>query len=177
MTTSASDTAPLDDFPPELLLTAQGQVLDEWLDHNGHMNVAYYVLIFDRATDRFHAMLGKNADYIARTQCSTFALEMHLTYPRELLPRAPYRVLTRLVDADHKRIHMLHRMFHATEGWLAATCESISMHIDMTARRSTPFPPEIAQRIENLRAAQKELPPDEYAGQQVGIRRRNTPFT
>lgn len=172
MTDHACGITPLDDFPPEALLTQQGQVLDEWLDHNGHMNVAYYLLVFDRATDRFHAMLGKNADYIARTQCSTFALEAHLTYQRELLPRAPYVVRTRLVDHDHKRIHMLHRMFHGSEGWLAATCESISMHIDMTARRSTPFPTEISSRLARLAVAQAGLPPDEYVGRRVGIRRR-----
>ena len=174
MTDSADDVAPLDDFPPEPLLTAEGCVRDEWLDHNGHMNVAYYLLVFDHATDRFHALLGKNADYIVRTQCSTFALEQHLTYQRELLPRAPYVVRTRLVDHDHKRIHMLHRMFHGSEGWLAATCESISMHIDMTARRSTPFAEEIASRLARLATAHATLAPDEYVGWRVGIRRRTS---
>lgn len=174
MTHAASSTQPLDHFPAEPLLTAEGEVLDEWLDHNGHMNVAYYLLIFDRATDCFHALLGKNAEYIRRTQCSTFALEMHLTYQRELLPRAPYLVRTRLVDADHKRLHMLHRMYHATEGWLAATNESISMHIDMQARRSTPFPDEILTRVERLRLAQAPLPPDDHVGRRVGIRRKTS---
>lgn len=172
MTDQAADITPLDNFPPEALLTAQGQVLDEWLDHNGHMNVPYYLLIFDRATDRFHALLGKNADYIARTQCSTFALEMHLTYQRELLPRAPYKVLTRLVDHDNKRIHLLHHMVHGEEGWLAATNESISMHIDLSARRSTPFPEDITARLERLAAAHAGLPPDEHVGRRVGIRRK-----
>lgn len=173
MTDSASQTAPLDTFPAEPLLTAEGCVRDEWLDHNGHMNVAYYLLIFDRATDRFHAMLGKNADYIARTRCSTFALEMHLTYARELLPRAPYKVLTRLVDHDHKRIHLLHHMQHGEEAWLAATNESISMHIDLTARRSAPFPAEISTRLERLASAHASLPPDEHVGRRVGIRRKS----
>lgn len=173
MTGSPSEAAPLDDFPAAPLATAQGEVLDEWLDHNGHMNVAYYLLIFDRATDRFHALLGKNADYVRRSGCSTFALEMHLTYERELLPRAPYRVSTQLVDADSKRIHMLHRMFHANEGWLAATNESITMHIDMSARRSTPFPAEITERLERLRAAHAALPADGHVGRRVGIRRKS----
>ncbi|MDX5364742.1 MAG: thioesterase family protein [Pseudazoarcus pumilus] len=174
MTDHAANLSPLDDFPAELLLTAKGHVLDEWLDHNGHMNVAYYLLVFDRATDCFHALLGKNADYTRRTGCSTFALEMHLTYERELLPRAPYAVRTQLVDHDHKRIHMLHRMFHAEEGWLAATNESISMHIDMGARRSTPFPPEITTRLERLAAAHADLPDDGHIGRRVGIRRKST---
>lgn len=171
MTTQASDIAPLEHFPSAPLLTAEGQVLDEWLDHNGHMNVAYYLLIFDRATDRFLAMLGKNAEYIERTQCSTFALEMHLNYVRELRPRALWAVRTQLIDADHKRIHLLHSMYHGEEGWLAATNESLTMHIDLTARRSTPFPPEISRRIEALTFAHANLPPNEYVARRVGIRR------
>ena len=171
MTVTAAEAIPLDAFPAEPLQTATGNVLDEWLDHNGHMNVAYYLLIFDRATDCFHALLGKNADYIRRTQCSTFALEMHLTYDRELLPRAPYEVRTRLVDADHKRIHMLHCMYHAEEGWLAASNESITMHIDLRARRSTPFPAEITSRLDALRSAHAALPPDDHIGRRIGIRR------
>ncbi|HLW05403.1 MAG TPA: thioesterase family protein [Azoarcus sp.] len=171
MTTHASDITPLEDFPSEPLLTAEGQVLDEWLDHNGHMNVAYYLLIFDRATDRFLAMLGKNAEYIERTQCSTFALEMHLNYVRELRPRAPWAVRTQLIDADHKRIHLLHSMYHGEQGWLAATNESLTMHIDLAARRSTPFPPEISRRVDALAAAHATLPPSEFVGRRVGIRR------
>lgn len=171
MTGTACDVSPLGDFPAAPLLTAEGQVLDEWLDHNGHMNVAYYLLIFDRATDRFHALLGKNADYIERTQCSTFALEMHITYDRELRLNQPYLVRTRLVDADHKRLHMLHTMFHADEGWLAATNESITMHIDLATRRSAPFPPELGTRIDLLRAAHADLPADPHIGRRIGIRR------
>lgn len=172
MTRHPAPIEPLDTFPAEPLVSAEGHVLDEWLDHNGHMNVAYYLLIFDRATDRFLAMLGKNAEYIRRTQCSTFALEMHLTYDRELLPRSPYVVRTRLVDHDHKRVHLLHCMHHAEDGWLAATNESITMHIDMRARRSAPFPPEITTRLDALAAAHAGLPPDDHIGRRVGIRRR-----
>lgn len=158
-------------FSSDLLVTARGRVRDEWLDHNAHMNVAYYLLAFDQATDAFHALLGKDAAYIARTGCSTFALEMHLTYDRELKRDQPYTVRTRLVDADHKRIHMLHEMRHADEGWLAATNEAITMHINLAKRRSAAFPPDIQSRLEALREAHASLPPDEHIGRRVGIRR------
>jgi acyl-CoA thioester hydrolase len=67
---------------------------------------------------------------------------------------------------------MLHRMFHAEEGWLATTNESISMHIDMGARRSTPFPDEITTRLARLAAAHADLPQDGQVGRRVGIRRK-----
>lgn len=166
--------APLDTFPAAALETAAGRVIPEWLDYNGHMNVAYYLLIFDRATDGLHALIGKTSEYIQRTQCSTFALEMHLTYLRELRLDDPYVVRTHLVDADHKRIHMLHSMYHAEEGWLAATNESLSMHIDLTARRSKPYPPELMQRVERLQRAHAGLSPAEHVGRCVGIRKKSS---
>lgn len=165
---------PLDSFPSTTLQTLSGRIRPEWLDYNGHLNVAYYLLIFDRATDCLHAMLGKTREYIERTQCSTFALEMHLSYSRELRSDDPYVVRTRLVDADHKRVHMLHSMHHAEEGWLAATNESLSMHVDLVARRSAPWPAEIFERVHTLQQAHATLPADEHIGRRVGIRRKST---
>jgi acyl-CoA thioester hydrolase len=165
---------PMDHFTSELLVTGRGRIIEDWIDHNEHMNVAYYLLIFDKATDTFHAMLGKDEAYIRRTQCSTFALEMHLTYERELRLGDPYTVHTRLVDADHKRVHILHEMRHGDEGWLAATNESISMHIDLQRRRSAPYPPELQRRVDALKSAHAGLPPDDHIGRRVGIRRRKT---
>ncbi len=162
-TTSPSDPSVL----PE---TARGRIRQDWIDYNGHMNVAYYVLAFDEATDRFLAQLGIDADYL-RTGGSTFALEMHVTYDRELRADQPYIVRTRLVDADTKRLHLFHRMFHAEEGWLAATNEVISMHIDMAARRSAPFPPHIRAAVDRILAAHAGLPRPDGLGRVIGIRR------
>lgn len=160
-----------DRCPAEPLETARGDVPAEWIDYNGHMNVAYYVLAFDQGTDRFLGTLGMDPDYPRREGGSTFALEMHVTYDRELKQGDPYVVHTQLIDADAKRIHMHHTMRHATEGWLAATNEVITMHIDMGQRRSAPFPAHIQPRVDALRSAHATLPRPATLGRLIGIRR------
>lgn len=156
-----------------LALTAKGRIRPEWIDYNGHMNVAYYVLAFDQGTDRFLADMGLDADYL-RAGGSTFALEMHVTYDRELHLDAPYEVRTQLVDADTKRLHLFHRMFHAEEGWLAATNEVITMHIDMATRRSAPFPAVIQDSVDRMLTAHAKIPRPDGLGRAIGIRRRST---
>jgi len=159
-------------FPPAALVSAEDRVHPEWIDYNGHMNVAYYVLAFDHGTDRFLAMLGLDADYLAQEGGSTFALEMHVTYERELRQDEPYIVRTQLIDADNKRIHMYHEMRHAEEGWLAATNEVITMHIDLATRRSAAFPAAIQASIDALKTAHAQLPRPDRIGRRIGIRRR-----
>jgi hypothetical protein len=69
-----------DDGPP---ITWRERVRDEWTDYNGHMNLAYYVLVFDHATDVFYDSVGLGRAYRDRTNCSTFAVESHVTYDAE----------------------------------------------------------------------------------------------
>ena len=80
-------------------------VRPEWIDYNGHMNVAYYVLAFDHATDVLFDALGLGESYREATDHSTFSLQIQVTYLRELQLDAPLRVTTQLVDHDAKRLH------------------------------------------------------------------------
>lgn len=156
---------------PSLPVTSQGLVRDEWIDYNGHMNVAYYVLAFDLGTDGLLDLLGLDAAYRSRTGHSTFALEMHVSYTREIGRAEPYLITSRILDADHKRIHMFHEMHHAREGWLAASNEVITMHIDMQRRRSRAFPSEVQARVDAMRLAHAGLPRPTAAGSTIMIRR------
>ncbi|WP_409522356.1 thioesterase family protein [Nitrincola sp. MINF-07-Sa-05] len=157
----------------QLLLLGEGKVLPEWIDYNQHMNVAYYVLAFDHATDALLAHLGMDAEYPTREGGSSFALEMHVTYDRELQCDEPYLIYTQLLDADSKRLHFFHQMIHATEGWLAATNEVITMHVGMAERRAAPFPPGVQQQVDQLLAAHHNLPRPDKAGRVIGIRRKS----
>jgi len=146
-------------------------VREEWLDYNGHMNVAYYVLVLDRATDIFMDAIGVDAAYRARVQGSLFALEQHVIYRDEVRLGDPLQVTTQLVDHDDKRVHYFHRMYHGEKGYLAASGEFLSVHVDLGARRSRPFPPEITARIERMKAAHAALSRPEEVGRSIGIRR------
>jgi acyl-CoA thioester hydrolase len=100
------------------------------------MNVAYYVLAFDRATDAFYDALGIGWPYLERERKSLFTLAMNVDYVREVMAGTRVRIESRLLDYDPKRIHYFHAMHDAREGWLAATNELVAMHVDMASRRA-----------------------------------------
>ncbi len=155
-----------------LLELYRGRVLPEWIDYNGHMNVAYYVLAFDHATDRLLDHIGLDAATRDRGQGSVFTLELHVSYLRELMEGMPIRATTRLLDADAKRIHYFQSLYHAEEGYLAATCEQILLYMDMNTRRSAAMPAEILAGLEVMLQEHRQLPRPEQAGRVIGIRRR-----
>lgn len=146
-------------------------VRPEWIDYNGHMNVAYYMLAFDNATDTFYNALGVGADYKEGGHFSTFTLEAHITYDHEVMQGDPLRITTQLLDFDAKRIHYFHQMYHAEAGYIASTNELISIHIDMRIRRSAPMPDPLLERLAAMRDAHAALPKPPQAGRIIGIRR------
>lgn len=148
-------------------------VRPEWIDYNGHMNLAYYVLVFDHATDEFLDFIGMDSNYRARTQCSMFTLETHVNYEREVEEGASIRVSTQLLDYDPKRLHYFHSMYHADEGYLAATTELIVMHIDMAQRRSSSMPDDILGRVAMVMDSHRDLPLPSQVGRVIGIRRKS----
>ena len=148
------------------------RVRPEWTDYNRHMNVAYYFVIFDNATDLFYDNLGLDRAYRERSNCSTFTLEGHITYDRELLEGDPVRVVSRLLDFDAKRLHYFHEMYHAEQGYLAATNELLGIHIDMAVRRSAPMPESMLERLAAVKQAHATLPVPPQVGRRIGIRRK-----
>lgn len=150
------------------------KVLPEWIDYNGHMNVAYYVLAFDDALDIPFNALGLGHENIEKSGSSCFTLESHVRYLRELREGAPIRITFQLLDADAKRLHYLQRMFHAKEGNLAATIEEVNIHIDMNQRRSVPFPPEIGTRVEAMRLAHAVLERPEKLCTSIGLHKQRS---
>ncbi len=139
-------------------------VRPEWIDENGHMNVGYYVVVFDYATDEFLDYIGLTRDYKDAHGVTTFTLEAHVTYQRELREGAPLRFTTQLLGFDAKRIHYTHEMYHAEEGFLSAMNELLSIHVNQQTRRSTPMAPEILERLEQIQAAHEKLPVPSYIG-------------
>jgi acyl-CoA thioester hydrolase len=115
-------------------------VRPEWIDSNGHMNLAYYVVVFDLATDKLYATLGIGDAYREATGNSCFTAETHTLYEREVRLGERLRVHTWLLGADTKRLHYFHELFHADSGERSAAQELMALHIDMRVRRVAPFP-------------------------------------
>lgn len=153
------------------------EVRQEWIDYNGHMNVAYYVLAFDYGTEAFWEYLDIGEGYLKRTNYSTFALESHVTYQGEVRLGDPLRITSQLLGFDAKRLHYLHRMYHAGKGYLAATLESVSVHVSMETRRAAPFPEDRQAFLARVKAAHDALGVPEEAGRSVGLRSRRSAAT
>ncbi len=108
---------------PAPFLSSVMQIEPQWIDYNGHLNMAYYNVMFDRAIDELWLKLGIGPGYMKERQGSTFTAECHVRYLREIHLGDPVRVSILLVAADEKRLHTFEELRHATEGWLSATSE------------------------------------------------------
>ena len=131
-----------------------GQVLPEWIDINGHMNVAYYVLAFDLGIDGLWGEFGITDEHIQSNHSSTFAVESHVIYRRELKEDDRFIVTAQILAYDQKRIHQFQRMYHAQDGFLAATAEWMSLHVNMKTRRVAPWPDKILENINRVALSQ-----------------------
>lgn len=149
---------------------ARGVVEPGWIDRNGHMNVGYYHVAFDNAAEPFFEWLGLTPEFRERHGSSTFALESHLHFVREVHAGDPLRFEARLLDHDGKRIHFYQEMFHATEGFLAATYESLSVHVDIAARRTAEMPRELFERLARVLAAHGALARPWQVGHRISVR-------
>ncbi|HXZ02321.1 MAG TPA: thioesterase family protein [Stellaceae bacterium] len=146
-------------------------VQPDWIDYNGHMNVAFYVLAFDKATDGLLDHLGLGEGYRRAINCSIYVLEAHVTYDRELKLGETLAIDTQLIDADMKRLHFFHRMTHAAAGYLVATSELLALHVDLGGPKAAPMPPTALVAVDRLLAAHRLLPPPPQLGRRIAIKR------
>jgi acyl-CoA thioester hydrolase len=140
-----------------------------WIDYNGHLNMAYYNVLFDRAVDEVYELLGIGLAYVEVSRHSTFTAEVHVRYLRELNAGDPVRVTFQLLGYDAKRLHYFEELHHAEENWLSATSENMALHVDMDARKTAAFPPDIAARLERMKAAHATLPIPNGAGRRIAM--------
>ena len=159
----------------ELLTVWRGAVLPEWIDHNGHMNAGYYMVVFDDATGPWHDLCGIDGEYRTTYRRSTFSIEGHITWDRELRVGDPLRIDAQLLGYDDKKTHAFFRLFHDSEGYLAATHELLSIHVDMDRRRSVTFPTEILARLEALWAEHQAFEKPVGVGRVIGTKQRPIP--
>jgi acyl-CoA thioester hydrolase len=150
-------------------LSSVMRVEPQWIDYNGHLNMAYYNVLFDRAIDELWLELGIGPAYMKQRHGSTFTAECHVRYLREIHLDDPVRVAILLVAADEKRLHTFEELRHATEGWLSATSENITLHVDIAARKTAPFPPDIRARIEAVAQAHGAIPRPEGIGRRIAM--------
>ncbi len=151
------------------------RIKPEWLDYNNHMNVAYYVLIFDLAGVELVSQLGLSEAVTEKTGISWMVLENHITYNNEVVLDQPVEIRCQLIDHDNKRLHLYFEMYAYTEQgveYLASTLEQMAMCVDLNSRSSCEFPSEVVEQINAMAKLQSELTTPANIGRKIGIRRR-----
>jgi acyl-CoA thioester hydrolase len=152
-----------------------GQILTvepQWTDYNGHMNMAYYAVLFDKSAEEMFEGFGLGPEYVRQTNCSFFTLETHTTYAHEIHAGAKVRIENQIIDADVKRVHYVQQMFHAEENWLSCVLEVIVSHVDLGAKKIAPFPTDIQTRIESMLVEHKAMELPKQVGHKIGIVRK-----
>lgn len=145
------------------------QVLPGWVDYNGHMNVAYYVLAFDHATDAVLDRLGMGEAYRLATGCSIFVGEMHVNYLQEMMESDELQIDSRLLAMDAKRLVLFHEMTSPRLAQVVASNEVLCVHVDLGLRRAAPWPAAIAATLRQTVAADADLPAPARSGRAIRL--------
>jgi acyl-CoA thioester hydrolase len=134
------------------LCTWTEDVREEWIDYNGHLSEAYYVLVLGHATDEVMAAVGLGPAYRSRTGASLFTVEAHIRYLDQVGGGEQLEVRSWVIGATAKLAWIWHELWVA--GTLRATEEVLGVHV--AAGSSAPFPPDVRQRLDSALVA----PPD-----------------
>ena len=126
-------------------------------------------MLFDSAVDEVYELLGCGLAYLKESQHSCFTAEVHVRYLRELNAGDLVRVTFQLLDFDAKRLHYFEELHHAEQGWLSATSETMTLHMDMGLRKTAPFPPDIRSNIETIARAHAQLARPEGIGRSIAM--------
>ncbi len=149
------------------------KVEPSWIDYNGHLNMAYYNVLIDRAVDEAFELVGLGQDYLTSRNASYFTAEAHVRYVRELSANMAVRVTLQLLSYDAKRLHFYAELLHAGEGWVSATSEQLALHVDMKTRRVAPWPDDILERLAAMKASHASLPMPEAVGRKISMPARS----
>ncbi|MEX0284074.1 MAG: thioesterase family protein [Paracoccaceae bacterium] len=152
-------------------LSSVMEVRPEWIDYNGHLNMAYYNVLFDHCADEVYDIFGFGPDYAETRGFTTYTAEFHLCYVRELHVHDKVRVSFQLIDMDEKRFHSYQEIHHE-DGWLAATGEALALHIDMSGPKVAAMPEDVHANVQAMYKAHQALERPARVGRSVGIRRR-----
>ncbi|MEM7347959.1 MAG: thioesterase family protein, partial [Chloroflexota bacterium] len=132
-------------------------VTEDHLDEMGHLNIQWYIAFYDKAAWQFFAEMGMTQTYFAEHQSGSFALQQYAYYYNEVRLGETITIHTRLLGRSPKRAHFIHFMLNQTRSGLAATLETLSSHADLKARRTSPFPPDIAKIIDKTLSNHRQL--------------------
>lgn len=143
-------------------------VRPDWIDENAHLNLAYYVTLFDWATDALWKPLGLG-DPLRATGRGTFAAETHTLYRAELVEGETVTIDSHLLDCDEKRLHVAHEMRRTRDSVVSAQQELMYLSVDLGSRRVAPWPAAIYAGLREAIAAHAALPVRDWVGRRIAM--------
>ena len=163
MTEPAPLTAPLS--------TYRSAVISEWVDYNGHLRDAYYLLLFSLATDALMDQLGLDEAGRAATGHSLYTLECHLNFVQEVKLGQQVEVRTQILGHDTKRLHLNHSLHLLGEVPLLAASEQLLLNVATALGRAAPFAETVIGKVAALARLHKGLPAPQFAGRTIRLAR------
>jgi acyl-CoA thioester hydrolase len=151
------------------LLTYGDVVRPEWVDYNGHMRDAFYLLVFSLAGDVLLDTIGLDDAQRRARRRSVYTLEAHINYLSEIKEGARMQVNVRVLAHDAKRLHIYLEMLSDGRAAPVAACEQMLLHVDTEGPRAAPFDPDVLERVRELARAHGVLPPPRYVGRSIGL--------
>ncbi|SDI73175.1 acyl-CoA thioester hydrolase [Pseudomonas flavescens] len=152
-----------------LPVTYRTAVQADWVDYNGHLRDAYYLLICSFATDGLMELLGLDEAGRARTAHTLYTLECHLNFLAEVKLGVEVQVRSQWLGHDRKRLHIHHLVERCDDGQVVAESEQMLINIDTATGRSAPFDGQVAERINRLAESQQAAPRSAYVGRGIGL--------
>ena len=153
----------------QLPLISQAVITENYLDVMGHMNVRYYLALFDEASWTFFQSFGMTETYYKDSLAGAFALEHHIRYLSEVRLGETVHIHARLLQRNAKRIHFMYFMVNVNKAVLSATLESVVSHTNLKQRRTSPYPPEIAVHLDAIIAEHSQLGWDAPVNGHMGV--------
>lgn len=141
----------------------------QWMDYNGHMNIAYYTVALDKTMDEFFAGLGIGESFARRENRSTFMLQNHTRYLHEIREGQKFSSYLQMLGLDKKRFHAFVSLVHADGATRLAVSEIIGIHMDLETRQPAEFPDATFVAMSSILEEHQALPMPKFAGSQIGI--------
>ncbi|CAK17811.1 thioesterase family protein [Pseudomonas entomophila] len=151
------------------LITYRTPVQEDWVDYNGHLRDAYYLLIFSYATDALMERIGLDADARGQTGHSLFTLEAHINYLHEVKLGSEVWVQTQIIGFDRKRLHLYHSLHRAGFDEALAASEQMLLHVDLAGPKSAPFGEHSVALLQGLKDEQRDLQAPQFVGRVLGL--------
>ena len=155
----------------EPLSTYRSEVLPEWVDYNGHLRDAYYLLLFSLATDALMDQLGLDEAGRAATGHSLYTLECHLNFVHEVKLGQQVEVRTQILGHDTKRLHLNHSLHLLGEVPLLAASEQLLLNVATALGRAAPFAETVHGKVAALARLHQGLPAPQFAGRTIRLAR------